>query len=452
MTHYNSFIRIAPGELLGGKKNLAFNAYRRKKMKIKKLTALAMTTAMCAATIFGCGGSKDKNETTAAGNGGEEAITAELTVWCPQEDQDTGWIKKMSEQFLAAHPTWDITFTFETCSEGDAGKNVTQDPTVAGDVYFFANDQLIDLINADAIAKMGGSALDYIKESNSDKVIATVTQNGDVYGIPFTDNTWFMYYNKKLFTEDEVKNLDTMLAKGNAKVAFPITNTWYFQAFYAAVGGVFCGPNGDNPDAGIVLGDNATAATKYIINMVNNPNFVNDADGVGMAGLTDGTIGAIFSGTWDYQNVVNAIGAENVGICQLPTITVDGKECTLKAFAGSKAIGVNPNCENQRVAVAFAQYLASKEAQLAHYEMRGIIPCNTKLLATDALQKDALAQAQANTVANTSINQPVNSKFNSSWWSTAGTMSANIYNKVFTIDDAEAKTVEFQEALDSAAN
>ena len=429
-------------------------------MKIKKLTALAMTTAMCAATIFGCGGSKDGGKETTKGgssDGGsttttEEAITAELTVWCPQEDQDTGWIKKMSEQFLEAHPTWDITFTFETCSEGDAGKNVTQDPTVAGDVYFFANDQLIDLINADAIAKMGGSALEYIKSTNSDKVIATVAQNGDVYGIPFTDNTWFMYYNKKLFTEDEVKNLDTMLAKGNAKVAFPITNTWYFQAFYAAVGGVFCGPNGDDANAGIVLGDKATAATKYIINMVNNPNFVNDADGVGMAGLTDGTIGAIFSGTWDYQNVVNAIGEENVGICQLPTITVDGKDYSLKAFAGSKAIGVNPNCENQRVAVAFAQYLASKDAQLAHYEMRGIIPCNTELLATDTLQKDALAQAQANTVANTSINQPVNSKFNSSWWSTAGTMSANIYNKVFTIDDAEAKTAEFQEALDSAAN
>ena len=35
-----------------------------KKMKIKKLTALAMTTAMCATTIFGCGGSKGKEEKT----------------------------------------------------------------------------------------------------------------------------------------------------------------------------------------------------------------------------------------------------------------------------------------------------------------------------------------------------------------------------------------------------
>ena len=428
-------------------------------MKIKKLTALAMTTAMCAATIFGCGGSKDDNETTAAATQGatqgategatdaatEEALTATLKVWCPAEDQDTGWMNKMLDNFKAAHPNWNLTFQVETCSEGDAGKLVTQDPTVAGDVYFFANDQLIDLINADAIAKMGGSSADYVKNTNSEKVVATVTQNGDIYGIPFTDNTWFMYYNKSIFTEDDVKSLDKMLEK--SKVAFPITNTWYFQAFYAAVGGVFCGANGDDEAAGIVLGDNATAATKYIVNFVNNPNFVNDDKGAGIAGLKEGKVGAMFSGTWDYQNVVDAIGAENVGICQLPTITVDGKECTLKAFAGSKAIGVNPNCQNQKVAVSLAQYLASEEAQKAHYEMRGIIPCNTTLLATDALQKDALAQAQANTVANTSINQPVNTTFNTLWWSTAGNMASNIYNKVVTLDNAAEKTDEFQKAL-----
>ena len=33
-------------------------------MKLKKLTALAMTTAMCAATVFGCGGSEGNNGET----------------------------------------------------------------------------------------------------------------------------------------------------------------------------------------------------------------------------------------------------------------------------------------------------------------------------------------------------------------------------------------------------
>ena len=418
-------------------------------MKIKKLTALAMTTAMCAATIFGCGGSKGKDETTTAAagnNGGDEAITAELTVWCPAEDQESGWIQKMAEQFSEAHPTWDITFKYETCSEGDAGKTVQQDPTAAGDVYLFANDQLTMLLESDAIAQIGGSALDYVKETNSETMLATVSKDGKVYGFPFTANTWFMYYNKSIYTEDEVKSLDTMLTK-DAKVAFPIANSWYFQAFYAAVGGVFCGPNGDDEAAGIVLGENGTAATKYLVNLVKNPKFMKDDAGSGLAGLKDGSVGAIFSGTWDYQAVVDALGAENVGICELPTINVEGKDYSLKSFAGSKAVGVNPNCENQKVAVAFAQYLASEDAQKAHYEMRNIVPCNTKLLATDAVKSDALAQAQSNTVANTAIIQPANTTFNNNWWNNATTMADSIMNGTVTEENAADQTAEFEKAI-----
>ena len=429
-------------------------------MKIKKLTALAMTTAMCAATIFGCGGSSESNETTtAAGNAGEattqdaaaeEAVTAEIKVWCPAEDQESGWIQKMCDQFNAAHPNWNLTFKYETCSEGDAGKMVTQDPTAAGDVYFFANDQLTSLLSTEAIAQIGGTALDYVKETNSETMLATVTNGGKVYGFPFTANTWFMYYNKSIFTEDDVKSLDTMLTK--AKVAFPITNSWYFQAFYAAVGGVFCGPNGDDEAAGVVLGENATAATKYLVNLAKNPNFVKDDAGSGMAGLADGSIGAIFSGTWDYENVKKALGEENIGICQLPTINVDGKDCALKAFAGSKAIGVNRQSQvPQNVLVSLAQYLASEDAQLSHYEMRNIVPCNTKLLESDAVKNDALAQAQSNTVANTAIIQPANTTFNNNWWDNATTMANAIMDGVVTDANAADETAKFEKSINGQA-
>lgn len=429
-------------------------------MKIKKLTALAMTTAMCAATIFGCGGSgKDNETTTAAKQDGtqagteatteaakdEEAIKAEIKVWAPAEDQDSGWIQKMCDEFNKAHPNWDLTFKYETCSEGDAGKTVVQDPEAAADVFLFANDQLTQLLGAEAIAQIGGSALDYVKETNSETMLATVSKDGKVYGFPFTANTWFMYYNKSIFTEDDAKSLDTMLSK--AKVAFPIANSWYFQAFYAATGGVFCGANGDDEAAGIVLGDNATATTKYLLGLAKNPNFVKDDAGSGLAGLKDGSIGAIFSGTWDYQNVVDAIGAENVGICQLPTINVDGKDYTLKAFGGSKAVGVNKNSKQMQVSVALAQYLASEDAQKAHYEMRNIVPCNTKLLASDAVKNDALAQAQANTMANTAIIQPNNKTFGDNWWNNATTMANAIMDGTVTEANAADETAKFEDAI-----
>ncbi len=414
-------------------------------MKLKKLTALAMTTAMCAATVFGCGGSNNEgsNETTTGGASATTPKDVALKVWCPQEDQTSGWIQKACDAFNKAHPEWNITFTYETCSEGDAGKNVTQDPTAAGDVYFFANDQLTTLLNADAIAKLGGETANYVKETNSEKLVTTVTKNGDIYGIPFTSNTWYMYYDKSVFTEDDVKSLDTMLEKG--AVAFPITNSWYFASFYAAGGGTFCGANGDDEAAGVVLGDKGASVTKYLVDLVANKNFVKDDQGSGMAGLKDKSIGAIFSGSWDYGNV-KAILGDNTGVVQLPTINIDGTASTLKSFAGSKAIGVNPHCKEQEVAVSLAKYLASEEAQKSHYEMRNIVPCNTVLLESEAVKNDALAQAENNTINNTSIIQPANDTFNSNYWDNAVNFANSILDGTVTKDNAAEKTAELEKA------
>lgn len=403
-------------------------------MKIKKLVALGMTTALCAATVFGCG--------SGDGDSGEQTQVT-LKVWSPQEDQSAGWLQQMCEQFNEEHPEWDITFKYEVCGEDKAGEQITADPTEAADVFMFANDQLGTLLNADAIAKLGGTVAEEIKASNDEKMVATVTKDGDIYGIPYTANTWFMYYDKSVFSEQDVKSLDTMLEKG--VVSFQFGTGWYFGSFYAAAGATYCGENGDDESAGIVLGDKATDVTKYLVGLVDNKNFVKDEDGSGMAGLRDGSVSAIFSGTWDYAAAKEALG-ENLGICQLPTINVAGEDVPLKSFAGSKALGVNPHCENMEVAVALAQYLASEEAQLTHYQMRSIVPCNLKLLASDEVSNDALAQAQANTIANTSVIQPTNSSFNTNFWDNATNMANDILNDVVTLDNAAEKTQALEKA------
>ncbi len=68
---------------------------------------------------------------------------------------------------------------------------------------------------------------DYVKKTNSSTIVDSVTVDGNVYGVPFTTNTWFMYYDKSKFSESDVKSLDTMLSKN--KVAFNITEGWYMS-------------------------------------------------------------------------------------------------------------------------------------------------------------------------------------------------------------------------------
>ena len=424
---------------------------------MKKIFALLLALCMVL-SLAACGAKTDAptekpTETKAADAPASTAAPAEdkdrtLTVWGPQEDQvdASSWLPTMCEQFNAEHPEWNITFVYEVCPEGDAGKNVTQDPSAAADVYMFANDQLGTLIQANAIAQLGGSYLDAVVADNSDSMIASVTgTDGGVNGDPFTGNTWFMSYDTSVFTEDDIKSLDTMLEKG--KVSFPLTNSWYIASFFFANGGTIFGDAGIDAAAGVDFGgEKGTAVTEYLVNLYSNPNFVVDADGSGLAGLRDGSGNELFSGTWDASAVREALG-DNFGAAQLPTVTINGEAKQLQSFAGSKAIGVNPNCQNMQAAVALAVYLGSADAQLAHYEMRGIIPTSLALTSDPAIQADAVALAQANTIANTSVVQPSIPEMNN-YWTPAENFGKAIVSGEVTLDNAAEKA----DALNSALN
>lgn len=421
----------------------------------KKALSLFLVTAM-AVSMVGCG-SKDTDKNTekkdtevAAATEKEaaaedEAWEGDLTVWSPQEDQDTNWLQDQCEAFAAEHPNWKINFNYGVCPEGEAKDNVTKDVEAAADVYMLANDNIPDLVSAGALSELGGDYLGYVTSTNSDSILASVTYNDSVVAFPFTPNTWFMYYDKSVFSEDDVKNFDTMLEKaGEAgkKVSFKLTDSWYIEAFYVANGCTLFG-DGTDTDAGIDFGgDKAAAVTEYLVDLAANPNFLVDADGSGLAGLGD-SVAALFSGTWDAEAVKEKLG-DNMGVAALPTVTIDGKEGQMKSFIGSKAIGVNPNAENQQVAMSLAAYLAGEKAQTAHYEMRNILPSNINI----SLADDPIATAVTNVMTDTYIMQPL-CKEMSNYWSPAENMGKNIQSGEVTKDNAAEKTEEMNTTMNT---
>jgi len=403
-------------------------------MSIKKLFTLSLAVLMTLALV-GC--SAKPSETPA-----DDKVAVTVTVWGPQEDQsdDNGrWLQTMCENFAAAHPEWEITFNYGVCSEGDAKTNVTTDPAAAADVYMFANDQIPDLLKAGAIAELGGSTVEAIKKNNSGTTVNTVTYDGSVYGVPFTANTWFMYYDKSVFTEEDIKSLDTMLEKG--KVAFPLNNSWYLASFYVANGCTLFGPDGGDAAAGLDFsGDKAVEVTDYLVDLVANPNFVNGDVSTG----TD--ISAFFSGTWDAQKALDAYG-DNLGIAASPAYALG----QLKSFAGSKAIGVNPQtalyAEHPEIAVALAAYLGSTEAQQAHYEYRKgeVIPTDSNINVGD----DALAKAQMDTMDYASIVQPLQADMGN-YWGPAQSMGDELVAGTVTHENAAEKTEAMNAAMNSS--
>ena len=350
-----------------------------------------------------------------------------ITIWAPPEDlRENSWLYQALDHFAMSHPEYNITFEFGICSEGEAGGRISVDPEDAGDVYFFANDLIGQLSSVGALLPLTGSYVDYVRANNFLTLVNTVTDSeGNIYGFPVTNNTWFMYYNKDIFTEDDVKSLDAMLSKG--KVSFPMSTPWYGGAFFFGNGCTAFGPQGNDAAAGFQLGgEKGYAAAKKMVEIAQHPNFEDDHAGLGAEGFKDGTIGAMFTGSWDYQRLYEALG-DRLGVAPPPMVEIDGKQVPMRAFAGSKAIGVNPHAENPELAMELAAFLASAEAQLARYEDRGVIPCHPGLLENPVIQKDPVAMAEIYTMTNCSVVQPFIPQMGN-YWTPMGNFGAWIVN------------------------
>ena len=423
-------------------------------MRLKKILAMMLATAMVAGTMTGCNSGKEEATTTAATEAADttEAVEVKdvtLTVWDPQEDQapvdgyDNGILAAMCEDFNEAHPEWNITFEYGVCGEDVAKDEVTKDVDAAADVYMYANDQLPILVEAGAIAKLGGDNLEAIKAANSESMMNTVTYDGGVYGVPYAYNGWFMFYDSSKFTADEVKDLDAMMAKdlgdGVTNVCFCLGNSWYIPSFYYGVGGTMFGADGTDGSQPCDFDDEkGLAVTNYLIDLAANPKFANQANeeaGKAISLFAEGKLGAFFTGSWDRGAIEEALG-ENFACAQLPSFKAGDYEGTMKSYAGSKALGVNPTCENMDVAVALAAYLGSAECQKVRYEVRGVVPLDSTGI------DDVMLSAITDTVNNTSVAQPLVTQMNN-WWSPAEAFGKAIVSGEVTHDNAADKLATF---------
>ena len=293
--------------------------------------------------------------------------------------------------------------------------------------------------------KFGGKYREEIERTNTEEVISSLTKNGELYGVPFNANTWFMYYDKSVFDEEDVKNLDTMLEKG--VVSFPMTNSWYLPAFYIGNGCTLFGDGTDEAKGVDFGGEKSVEVTDYLIDLAGNPNFKIDADGSGIAGLRDGSISAMFSGSWDANAVKEALG-DNMGAIALPAYTLNGEEKQMMAYAGSKAIGVKSKLQRYGSSGRACRISGICEAQRTHYELRNVIPCNTELLKDTKIAEDPLVMAQNNTFNDTSILQPFVAKMNNCW-TPVENMGKGIRNGSVTHDNSAEQAEAMNEAMNS---
>ncbi len=426
----------------------------------RKTLAMFLAGALALGLLAGCGGkdtpgSNDPASSNPAssnpGGGSGEVTDITLKVWCPSNQIDTGIMDEQQKAFQAEHPEWNITWDTTAVGEDTCQESVLRDVEAAADVFFFANDQLPDLVSAGAIAQLGGSAAEMVNSTMSEAVINTAMADGKLYAIPFTHNTFFMFYDKTLLSEDDIKTMEGIMAvqlPDNAyNFYFESSGGWKLGAWYYGAGLSVFGADGSDLSAGVDW-NNATglAVTNYIIDLINNPKCAYDGEIAVSELIGDHRIGAWWDGAWNYDMYHDVLG-DDLGMAVIPTFNPDGTDYQLLGFYGSKCIGVNAKSQNPAAAVAFASFLGNEANQILRFEKSAQIPTNNNAASSDAVKADALATVLVNESNNCSVAQPVNATFSARYWTYAGAIPTEIRSGEINKDNAQSKLDTFVAAM-----
>ncbi len=385
-------------------------------MKFKKLGAFIMSAAMAAGIMTGCGSSDaatagsgdtqtasiaDGNTATASG----ETQKVNLKIWVPEEEVDI--TDQMVQDFDEAHGEFDITYEIAVVGIDEAPQALETDADTAADIFYTPSGGVGDLAAKGLLLPITKD-IDELKSDLPESAINAVTIDGLTYAVPFSPNTFFMYYNKDMYTEDEVKNLDTMLAKDLGadtwNFSTQLTNSWYAEMFFLGNGCTLFGKDGTDATDCTFNDANGYAAGQYMIDLASNPKYLEDADGVGGSAFKEGKLGAVTSGAWSAPEFREALG-DKVGAVALPVANIGGKDVQLSNFVDFKTITVKSNTQFPLAAQQLAVYMANESSSLIRYTKQGDVPVLKSLSESEEIKNDIVASA-LNDQAAYATNQP----------------------------------------------
>lgn len=362
----------------------------------KRMIALALSATMVLSAgvmLAGCSGDPDPNPDP------NQKENVSLVLWGPSQQQTMA--EEMIEAFKAKYTDKNYSITYNVVSEADAAGTITTDVSAGADVYAFANDQLLVLQRAGALAQVGGSYLEDIRANNSASSVEAATFDGKVYAYPYSDdNGYFLYYDKsKVDSPETLAGILEDCAASGSKFIFDLDNSWYDAAFFFGAGASYEVTYNSDGSVNTVACDfddatKGTVAGKAMIELANSSAFLNGDDNSITAELTGGTFGAAVSGTWNAKVISETLG-ENYAACKLPTFEVDGQTYQMGSFAGCKLYGVNPTSDHLADAHRLAAFLSGEEMQQKRYDDMQIGPSNTKVAASDAVKANIALAALA---------------------------------------------------------
>lgn len=410
----------------------------------KKLIALFIMVVMVLASVVGlvaCDPSNPDNP-----NPGPSGGKTNIKVWVSELEGVVTATKTKIDAFFNAHTDYKdkYTVTVEGVPEGEAATNMTQDVASGADIFCFAQDQLGRLYEANALSKLGNAGKTAVQLNDAGSVGA-VTIDGNMYAYPLTsDNTYFMYYDKRVITEDKVGSLNKIVEACQAagkNISFQVGGSaWYTASFFFGAGAnsswtldsnkKWKANDNFNSDKGLIALEGLQIMTQSGV-WVDSQN----ASDFGAASPS----AVVVSGTWDSGTAQEQLG-ENLGIAKLPAYTVGGKDYQLKSFMGYKLMGVKNHTDANVHAFCheLAIFLSGKECQEDRLDKFNWGPSNKELQASDKVKTNDILKA----VAEQAQYSVVQGQIHGGWWDFAKKLGSSS-------KDAAATTEARQKILDA---
>lgn len=366
----------------------------------KKVFLTLLFSILVISAITGCASNKGEKSDSSKKSKTEKTLesgTIPLRVWAEEDNFEmlNGMIAAFEEKYAGQA---DFEITLEPQTDSGAKDALLADVHAAADVFSFPDDQFSGLIAAGILEPVTNG--DEVKAANLEAAVDAASYNDTVYAYPYTaDNGFFLYYDKKYFSDKDVKTLDGILKvaeKNKKKFAMEFNSGWYLYAFFGQTGLEF-GINEDgvtnycnwNSKDGEIKG---VDIAKALLKITSSSAFLVQGDGDFVKSIKSGKVIAGVSGTWNATGVKEAWG-EDYGAVKLPTYTVAGRQIQMSSFTGYKMMGVNSYSEHKEWAMKLADWLTNEENQTIRFQEKSQGPSNINAAASDEVAKVPAIQA-----------------------------------------------------------
>lgn len=338
----------------------------------KKLIKTVAIAAIGMLALAGC----SKKDGAKSSKSGQKVV---LKVWESADGPDE-FIKQAGQAFTKTHPN--VTIEYVNVELGDAITQIALDgPAGVGpDLFAAPHDRLGSLVS-------GGHVL---PTANPDKVKAEVlgacstalTYDGTMYGYPVSAETYALFYNKDLISENDVPKTWEDLAKWakdfNAKnpgkfgFVMDVGNGYYTIIFTTSHGNRLFGESGtDTTNTNINSDESVKGMTffKTLRSALDVPAADLDTS-TADAAFQSGNAAMHITGLWNVVPFENA--GINFGVTTLPSLP--GNTSPAASFSGTRAMFVSAYSEHPEEANEFGEFLLTAEMQKLRFDLTGTVP------------------------------------------------------------------------------